>query len=169
MEESKKVPIIFTRDQIESMDNFIKENEGYSRSSFVREAVEYYLGYIDMNENVNYISPLINQNIKLILSRFEAKMSEMIFKIVRLLGSAFIISVAEELFFRRWLMRFAGFWWMVALFAVEHDRWLVGAIAGVLYGWLALRKGLLSAIIAHVTTNLALGLYVLETGNWQFW
>ena len=80
MEESKKVPIIFTRDQIESMDNFIKENEGYSRSSFVREAVEYYLGYIDMNESVNYISPLINQNIKLILSRFEAKMSEMIFK-----------------------------------------------------------------------------------------
>ena len=78
MEESKKVPIIFTKDQIESMDNFIKENEGYSRSSFVREAVEYYLGYIDMNENVNYISPLINQNIKLILSRFEAKMSEMI-------------------------------------------------------------------------------------------
>ena len=79
MEESKKVPIIFTRDQIESMDNFIKENEGYSRSSFVREAVEYYLGYIDMNENVNYISPLINQNIKLILSRFEDRMSEMIF------------------------------------------------------------------------------------------
>ena len=95
--------------------------------------------------------------------------SEMIFKIVRLLGSAFIISVAEELFFRRWLMRFAGFWWMVALFAVEHDRWLVGAIAGVLYGWLAVRKGLLSAIIAHVTTNRALGLYGLETGKWQFW
>ena len=69
MEESKKVPIIFTRDQIENMDSFIKENEGYSRSSFVREAVEYYLGYIDMNENVNYISPLINQNIKLILSK----------------------------------------------------------------------------------------------------
>ena len=80
MEESKKVPIIFTKDQIENMDNFIKENEGYSRSSFVREAVDYYLGYIDMNENVNYISPLINQNIKLILSRFEDRMSEMIFK-----------------------------------------------------------------------------------------
>ena len=95
--------------------------------------------------------------------------SEMVYKLVRLFGSAFVISVAEELFFRRWLMRFAGFWWMVALFAVEHDRWLVGAIAGVLYGWLALRKGLVSAIVAHVTTNLALGLYVLETGKWQFW
>ncbi len=94
---------------------------------------------------------------------------DMVLKLVRLLGSAFVISVAEELFFRRWLLRFAGFWWMVALFAVEHDRWLVGAVAGALYGWLALRKGLLSAMIAHVATNLALGLYVLETGSWQFW
>ncbi len=95
--------------------------------------------------------------------------SERIFKLVRLLGSGFVISVAEELFFRRWLMRFAGVWWMVVLFAVEHDRWLVGAVAGILYGWLALRKGLTSAIIAHITTNLMLGLYVIETKNWQFW
>ena len=36
---------------------------------------------------------------------------------VRLFGSAFVISVAEELFFRKWLVDFAGFWWMVALFA----------------------------------------------------
>lgn len=95
--------------------------------------------------------------------------SDIALKIARLIGSAFVISVAEEMFFRRWLMRFAGFWWMVALFAVEHDRWLVGAIAGIMYGWLAIRKGLLSAIIAHVTTNLLLGLYVLETGCWQLW
>lgn len=95
--------------------------------------------------------------------------SEIWLKLVRLFGSAFVVSVAEELFFRRWLIKFAGFWWMVFLFAVEHDRWLVGAFAGAMYGWLAVRKGLLSAIIAHVTTNLALGLYVLETGNWQLW
>ena len=88
---------------------------------------------------------------------------------VRLIGSAFIISVAEELFFRRFLIGFAGFWWMVALFAVEHDRWLVGAVAGAVYGWLYLRRGLTSACIAHAVTNLVLGLWVLETGQWQFW
>lgn len=99
----------------------------------------------------------------------EVAETDMVLKLVRLVGSAFVISVAEELFFRRFLMRFAGFWWMVLLFAVEHDRWLVGAFAGLLYGWLALRKGLLSAIVAHVVTNLALGLYVLETKSWQFW
>ena len=88
---------------------------------------------------------------------------------VRLVGSAFVISVAEELFFRKWLIGFAGFWPMVALFAVEHDRWLVGAIAGVAYGWLYLRKGLGAAIIAHATTNLVLGLWVIRSGQWQFW
>lgn len=88
---------------------------------------------------------------------------------VRLIGSAFVISVAEELFFRRWLISFAGFWWMVALFAIEHDRWVVGAIAGAVYGLLYLRRGLLAAIVAHATTNLVLGLWVLKTGQWQFW
>ena len=89
--------------------------------------------------------------------------------VVRLVGSAFVISVAEELFFRKWLIGFAGFWWMVGLFAIEHDRWLVAALCGMIYGWLYLRKGLFSAIIAHATTNLVLGLWVLKTGQWQFW
>ena len=88
---------------------------------------------------------------------------------MRLVGSAFVISVAEELFFRKWLVGFAGFGWMVALFAVEHDRWLVGAVAGAVYGLLCLRRGLFAAIVAHATTNLALGAWVLCTGQWRFW
>ena len=99
----------------------------------------------------------------------EIDASSALLKSVRLFGSACVISVAEELFFRKWLVRFAGFVWMVALFALEHDRWLVGAIAGILYGILMLRKGLLAAITAHFTTNLALGFYVLQTGAWRFW
>jgi len=90
-------------------------------------------------------------------------------KSLRLFGSAFVISVAEEMFFRRWLLRYAGFVWMIALFAVEHNRWLAAAVAGAVYGWLALRKGLASAVVAHVVTNLALGVYVLLTDDWIFW
>ena len=89
--------------------------------------------------------------------------------VCRLIGSAFVISVAEELFFRKWLIGFAGFWWTVGLFAVEHDRWLVAAICGIAYGWIYLRRGLGAAIVAHATTNLVLGLWVLKTGQWQFW
>jgi len=88
----------------------------------------------------------------------------------KLLASAFVISAAEELFFRKWLVDFAGFWWMVVLFAVEHgDRWHVGAITGVVYGLLARRFGLLSAIIAHTVTNLILGLYTIFFDRWFYW
>ena len=88
----------------------------------------------------------------------------------KLAASAFVIPVAEELFFRRWLVDFAGFWWMVVLFAVEHgERWHVGAAAGVVYGLVARRHGLWSAMIAHVVTNLGLGLLVVTQGRWQFW
>ena len=90
--------------------------------------------------------------------------------IAKLAASAFVISAAEELFFRRWLVDFAGFWWMVALFAVEHgDRWAVGAVAGVVYGLVARRFGLPSAIAAHAVTNFALGLLVIFAGRWEFW
>ena len=90
--------------------------------------------------------------------------------VAKLAASAFVIPAAEELFFRKWLVDFAGFWWMVALFAVEHgERWHVGAVAGIIYGVLARRYGLKSAIIAHSATNLVLGLYVVIFDQWTFW
>ena len=89
--------------------------------------------------------------------------------LVKLAGSAFVISAAEELFFREWLVKFAGFWWMVALFAVEHDRPLVAALCGVIYGLCRLRWGLFSAVVAHAVTNLTLGAYVIAFDRWQYW
>ena len=89
--------------------------------------------------------------------------------LARLAGSAFVITVAEELFFRKWLMGFAGFWWTVALFAIEHDRYLAGALAGIIYGVVSLKISLKAAIIAHIITNFALGLIVIKYGLWQFW
>ena len=90
--------------------------------------------------------------------------------IAKLAASAFVISAAEELFFRRWLMDFAGFWCSTALFAVEHgDRWAVGAVAGVVYGLVARRFGLFAAVVAHAVTNLALGLLVVFADHWEFW
>ncbi len=105
---------------------------------------------------------------------------------VRLLGSALIIAPIEEYFWRgflyRWLVereflavdpgRFqAGAFCVTALlFGLEHDRWLVGIVAGVAYAGLMLRtRDLGAAIAAHVVTNLLLGLYVLAAGAYAFW
>ncbi len=105
--------------------------------------------------------------------------------IVKLAGSAFVIAPVEEVFFRsclyRWLQngnyasvplsRFdlSAFLWTVLLFTLEHDRPLVAALAGAIYGMLAVRHGLGCAIVAHVATNLALGLHVVYHGVWGFW
>lgn len=105
---------------------------------------------------------------------------------VRLVGSAFVIAVAEEYFWRGFLMR-----WMKGqpfvrvepatigpgllliasvVFGLEHSRWLAGVAAGVAYGYLYIRtRDLAASLTAHVTTNFLLGLYVLLTGRYGFW
>jgi hypothetical protein len=42
-------------------------------------------------------------------------------------------------------------------------------MAGAAYGALAIRKGLGAAIVAHVTTNLVLAVYVIAHSEWAFW
>ena len=120
------------------------------------------------------------------LSPYEPAVCGWAFTIIRLIGSAFVIAPAEELFFRnflyRWLQKggdwtsssmrrfdMSAFLWTVALFAIEHDRYLAGAMAGAIYGVIAIRKGLGAAIVAHVTTNLVLATYVILRGAWCFW
>lgn len=108
------------------------------------------------------------------------------FSIVRLLGSAFVISFIEEFFWRgfvyRWVVkkdfrevdlgRFYrnAFLITAVLFGLEHDRWLAGLVAGLLYGALVVRtRDIWAAGIAHAITNFLLGLYVLAKGAHGFW
>ena len=62
MEEYKKVTISFTKDQLEKLDEIMSKEQGYTRSSLVREAVDNYIGYRVQKESVSYLSPIISQN-----------------------------------------------------------------------------------------------------------
>jgi hypothetical protein len=109
------------------------------------------------------------------------------FLAVRIAGSALVVPVVEELFWRGWLMRWAmardwqkvplgtyraaAFWLVALMFASEHGPyWEVGLAAGVIYGaWLVRTKSLGDCVLAHAVTNLALGIYVVAAGQWQYW
>jgi CAAX prenyl protease-like protein len=109
------------------------------------------------------------------------------FLAVRIAGSVLVVPVVEELFWRGWLMRWAlerdwqkvplgtyraGAFWLVALlFAAEHGAyWEVGLAAGAIYNmWLVRTKSLGDCVLAHAVTNLALGIYVVAAGQWQYW
>jgi CAAX prenyl protease-like protein len=105
---------------------------------------------------------------------------------VRWLGAALVVPPMEELFWRSFLMR----WFAhprfelvdprhvgpravvlaTFVFVLAHTMWLAAAIAGLAYAWLYVRNGTLwSPVVAHAVTNAALGLWVVATGQWQFW
>ncbi len=58
------------------------------------------------------------------------------------------------------------------VFAAGHhtSEWPAAIAYGLLMSWLWVnRKDLLSCIVAHGVTNVALAMYVLFTGHWQYW
>jgi len=108
------------------------------------------------------------------------------FVAVRLLGLVVLVPIFEELFWRSFLIR-----WLVAddftrvpigrvtplaaivtavVFGLVHPEWLPGVLTGLAWAWLVWHtKSLTACVVSHATANLALGLYVLATGEWKFW
>jgi CAAX prenyl protease-like protein len=110
-----------------------------------------------------------------------------LFVLLRFAGCTVVVPILEELFWRGWLMRrlvdkefqtvalgtyspFA-FWIVAVLFASEHGPyWEVGLIAGIIYNWWMIRtRSLADCIVAHAVTNGLLSVYVLASGQWQYW
>ncbi|PYL45604.1 MAG: hypothetical protein DMF40_14970 [Verrucomicrobia bacterium] len=57
-------------------------------------------------------------------------------------------------------------------FTFSHSRpnWLAAFVCGMLYNVVAYRsRSLASCILAHATTNLLLGLWIMQTRQWGFW
>src|SRR5437763_1052063 len=108
------------------------------------------------------------------------------FVAVRLFGLVALVPVFEELFWRSFLIR-----WLIAddftrvpigrvtplsavvssvMFGLVHPEWLPGVLTGFAWAWLLGRtRSLAACVVSHATANLALGLYVLATGDWKFW
>jgi len=117
----------------------------------------------------------------------ESSRGDMAVLTLRTLRAAVFVPIAEELFWRAWLMRWLispdftkvplgawsarAFWIVAALFAVEHGAlWDVGLAAGVLYNWWMVRtKSLGDLILTHGVTNACLSAYVIFAGRWEYW
>lgn len=106
--------------------------------------------------------------------------------LIRLAGSALLVPVMEELFWRSFLMRWLDRRDFLSLapaavslravfisslvFGLEHTLWFAGLLAGLAYAWLYRASGSLwPSVLAHAVTNGLLGLWVLHTGQWHYW
>jgi hypothetical protein len=105
---------------------------------------------------------------------------------VRWIGATLLVPVMEELFWRSFLMRWVqqplfegvdprhvgpkAVLLSTFVFTLAHPLWLAAIVAGLAYALLYRASGKLwSAVIAHAVTNGALGIWVVSSGQWQFW
>lgn len=107
------------------------------------------------------------------------------FLAVRLLGLVLIVPVIEEFFLRGFVMRMVMDvrWWEIPFGRVDAMAIVVGTAVPMLMHpgellaamvwfslvtWLMVRtRNIWDCVLAHVLTNLMLGIYVLSTGSWQ--
>jgi CAAX prenyl protease-like protein len=104
----------------------------------------------------------------------------------RIAGTVLVVPLMEELFWRSFLLRYiidknfdnvrigtfswASFLLTVVLFGLEHNYILAGIMAGIFYNLVLYRtRSLAQCVLSHAVTNLALAIYVVSTGKWQFW
>lgn len=104
----------------------------------------------------------------------------------RVIGSVVVVPMAEELAFRSYLLRrlvsadfeqvppdrftWLSFLGSSLLFGAVHGRWLAGALAGMAYAGAVYRRGKLAdAVVAHMTTNGLIAVFVLFGGQWSLW
>ena len=105
---------------------------------------------------------------------------------LRSFGAVIVVPIMEELFWRSFLMRWIDrrafrelapqrvSWFALmasaGVFALAHDRWLAGVLAGLVYGLLYRHTGKLwYAIAAHALTNGLLAAWVVAGAHWEYW
>ena len=116
------------------------------------------------------------------LSGLEASL----FVAVRLLGIAVVVPLAEELFWRGFLLRWlidpdwgsvpigefslASCLIVAGMFTLAHPEWLAAAAyALLLNGLLYWKRDLWQCVVAHAVSNLTLAVYVMLSGQWWLW
>ena len=106
----------------------------------------------------------------------------------RFLRLVVVVPLAEEIFWRGFLLRFVidehfervpfgEFNWcsfaiVTVAFTFSHSRpdWPAAFVTGALYNVVAYRtRSLASCVLAHAVTNLLLGCWIMQTQQWGFW
>ena len=99
-----------------------------------------------------------------------------------------VVPLLEEIFWRGFLLRylikedftkvpFGTFSWfsfgiVTVMFGLAHfgPDFIPALLSGAIYNLLAVKtRSLACCVLAHAVTNLGLGLYIMQTGQWGFW
>jgi hypothetical protein len=97
---------------------------------------------------------------------------------LRLAGTVVLVPLVEEMLFRGYLLARLGAGSRLrmaaavvlstAAFAALHGRWIEAGLAGLLFAWVALRRGRVAdAILAHMVANATIAAVAWARGDWS--
>lgn len=81
-----KFPLWIYPQTIEDVRTHYTHDNCKSQSEFIEKAISFYIGYLDEEKSVNYISPMITETVKATIAGTEQRLSRLLFKIAVELG-----------------------------------------------------------------------------------
>lgn len=80
-ENKEKKAFWFYPETLTGVETHYKHDNCRSKSEFIEKAIKFYIGYLDEENSVNYISPLISETVKAEIKGTEQRLSRLMFKV----------------------------------------------------------------------------------------
>lgn len=91
-----KFPLWVFPETMESVERLADSDNCKSKSEFIEKAMKFYIGYLNGENNVSYLSPKITESVDAVVHGAERRISRNLFKIAVELGKLFHMVAAEN-------------------------------------------------------------------------
>lgn len=81
-----KFPLWAYPETMTEVEVHYKNDNCKSQSEFIEKAIKFYVGYLDEEKSVNYISPMITETVKAQIKGTEQRLARLLFKVAVELG-----------------------------------------------------------------------------------
>ena len=79
--KKRRFPLYMTAEQDAEVNAFVDNGYAKSQNDFINKAIEFYIGYLRNNKNLDYIAPILSTVMKSQMQSIEKNLSEILFKL----------------------------------------------------------------------------------------
>lgn len=81
-----KFPLWVYPETLKDVEIHYRNDNCKSQSEFIEKSIKFYIGYLDEEKSVNYISPMITETVKAQIKGTEQRLARLLFKVAVELG-----------------------------------------------------------------------------------
>ena len=81
-----RMAVYFQPETIKKIEQEYRRDNCASKTEFIEKAVKFYIGYLNEEDNINYLSPMITETVKAQIKGTEQRLSRLLFKVAVELG-----------------------------------------------------------------------------------